>query len=183
MKRTVLFFTCVTIFIALSHPQQLVSADILTNSIQQRIGDYDIQINTVPSVPISGHETRINIRIGAVSNIPITDTLIVMKISDEKKELVRTQPVLLSTGHYSYEYIFSKPGTYLLSVEIPDSNSIRDLSNSSKNLTFDFPIQISEPFLAQLNSLLVPIMALVAVIGSIIIIALFKKSKNGNKII
>ena len=183
MKRTVLFFTCVTIFFSLAHPQQLASADILANSIRQRIGDYDIQINTVPSVPISGDETRINIRIGTVSNIPITDTPIVMKISDEQKELIRTQPVLLSTGHYSYEYIFSKPGTFLLSVEILDINSIRDLSNSSKNLTFDFPIQISEPFWAQLNSLLVPITALVAVMGSIITIALFKKSKHGNKII
>ena len=73
--------------------QQMLSADLLSNSLRQRIGDYDIQINTVPAVPISGHDTRINIRISSVSNIPITDTPIVIRISDGKHELHETQPV------------------------------------------------------------------------------------------
>jgi len=32
---------------------QLTLADMLSNSLEQRIGDYDIQINTVPKLPIA----------------------------------------------------------------------------------------------------------------------------------
>jgi hypothetical protein len=131
--------------------QQMLSADMLSNSLRQRIGDYDIQINTVPAVPISGHETRINIRISSVSNIPITDTPIVIRISDAKHELHETDPVFLSSGHSSYNYKFDRAGIFLVSVDILDNIYILNSSVSNRTLIFDFPIRISEPFWAQMD--------------------------------
>ncbi|MGI0034054.1 MAG: hypothetical protein ACRD97_12400, partial [Nitrososphaeraceae archaeon] len=96
----------------------LALADVLSNSLRQRIGDYDIQIGTTPSNPISGRETSINIRITTVSNDPVTDTPIVIKISDENKELIRTQPILLSSGHYPFNYVFNRSGVFLFSIDI-----------------------------------------------------------------
>ncbi|MDW0146521.1 MAG: hypothetical protein QOK60_07135, partial [Nitrososphaeraceae archaeon] len=66
-----------------------------------------MSINAVPRDPISGQETRINIMITTVSNNPITDTPIAIRISDERDVLVRTQPILLSSGHFSYNYSFN----------------------------------------------------------------------------
>ena len=161
----------------------MVLADLLSNSLQQRIGDYDIQINTVPKVPISGQETRINIRITTVSNNPITDTPIMIKISDEKNELIRTQPILLPSGHYSYSYIFNKAGIFLLSIDILDNPAIGDFNDSNKKIAFDFPISVSEPILVQLTSLTLPFTLIGVVIGTVIAFVLLKRFKRSKKVI
>jgi hypothetical protein len=156
---------------------------MLSNSLQQRIGDYDIQINTVPKVPNWGQETRINIRIATVSNNPITDTPITIKISDEKNELIRTQPILLPSGHYSYNYTFKKPGIFLLSIDILDNPAIGEINDSNKKLVFDFPITISESISMQLTSLTLPITVTAVAIGSILTFVLLKKFKSSKKVI
>ncbi|TLX92318.1 MAG: hypothetical protein E6K97_02045 [Thaumarchaeota archaeon] len=158
-------------------------ADILSNSLEQRIGDYDIQINTVPKVPISGQETRINIRIATVSNNPIIDTPITIRISDEKNELIRTQPILLPSGHYAYNYIFNKAGIFLLSIDILDNPAVGNFNDSNKKLVFDFPITISEPITVELTSLTLPITITALVIGSAITFVLLKRFKRSKKVI
>lgn len=170
-----------TIFSSFSaHP---AIADQLGNSLQQRIGDYDIQVNTVPAVPITGQESRINIMITTVSNNPIIDTPIAIKISDEKNELIRTQPILLQSGHYSYNHIFNKAGIFLLSIDILDNPTLGDSNDSNRKLVFDFPITVSDPISVQLTSLTLPITLTAIAIASIILLVLFKKFKSSNKIV
>ena len=159
----------------------MVFADLLNNSLRQRIGDYDIQINTVPSNPISGRETSINIGITTVSNNPITDTPIAIRISDENKELIRTHPILLSSGHYTYNYVFNKSGVFLLSIDILNNLAIEDSDDSNKQLTFDFPIRVSGAFSAELTTLTIPITVTVTAIGLVITIILLKKFKSSKK--
>lgn len=169
-----------TIFSSFSaHP---AIADQLGNSLQQRIGDYDIQVNTVPAVPITGQESRINIMITTVSNNPIIDTPIAIKISDEKNELIRTEPILLQSGHYSYNHIFNKAGIFLLSIDILDNPTLGDSNDSNRKLVFDFPITVSDPISVQLTSLTLPITLTAIAIASIILLVLFKKFKSSNKI-
>ena len=158
-------------------------ADILSNSLEQRIGDYDIQINTVPKVPISGQETKINIRIATVSNNPIIDTPITIRISNEKNELIRTQPILLPSGHYAYNYIFTKAGIFLLSIDILDNPAVGEFNDSNKKLVFDFPITVSEPISVELTSLTLPIAVTALVIGSVIVFVVLKRFKSSKKVI
>jgi hypothetical protein len=155
-------------------------ADPLSNSLRQRIGDYDIQINTLPTDPISEKETIINIMITTVSNIPVTDTPIVIRISDENNELIRTQPILLSGGHYSYDYKFNISGIFLLSIDILDSLAVGDSNHSNNELIFDFPIRVSEPFWVDMANLALPIIIAAAAgcVGSLILLKKLKKSKN-----
>lgn len=156
-------------------------ADPLDNSLRQRIGDYDIQISTVPTVPISGKETIINIMITSVSNIPVTDTPIVIRVSDEDNELIRTQPTLLSGGHYSFNHNFNKSGVFLFSIDILDNLVIGNSIDSSDELIFDFPIRVSEPYTAEIDKMTLPIAITVAAIGSVIswvLLTKFKKSKK-----
>ncbi len=140
---------CVVFSILSWFSVQLAFADELGNSLQQRIGDYDVSINAVPRDPISGQETRINIMITTVSNNPITDTPIAIRISDERDVLVRTQPILLSSGHFSYNYSFNNSGIFLLSIDILDNAAVGDSNDSNKKLSFDFPIRVSEPYSAR----------------------------------
>lgn len=159
---------------------QTVAADLLSNSLQQRIGDYDVRINTIPMVPISGQGTRINIMMSTVSNIPITDTPIIIRISNEIEELARSQPILLASGHYSYNYNFDKSGLFLLSIDILENPLGGDSNGSNRMLTFDFPIRISEPFSVDMANLALPIIIAAAVgsVGSLIVLKKLKKSKN-----
>jgi hypothetical protein len=176
-------FSFVILIIGSISSAQMALADVLSNSLQQRIGDYDIQVNTVPTVPISGQQSSINIMITTVSNNPIIDTPIAIKISDEKNELIRTQPILLQSGHYSYNYIFNKAGIFLLSIDILNNPAVGYSNDSNKKLVFDFPITVSEPISVQLTSLALPITLTAIAIGSILLLVLFKKSKSTNKIV
>ena len=156
---------------------------MLSNSLEQRIGDYDIQINTVPKLPFPGHNTRINIRIATVSNDPITDTPVMIRISDEKNELSRTQPIVLPSGHYSYDHIFNNAGVFLLSIDILENLATGGFNDSNKNLVFDFPITVSEPVSVELTSLTLPIMVATIAIGSIVALVLLKRFKRSRKLI
>lgn len=158
---------------------QTISADLLSNSLQQRIGDYDVRINTIPMTPISGKDTRINIMMTTVSNNPIIDTPITIRISNEREELIRSQPILLSNGHQSYNYNFDKSGLFLLSIDILENPLAGDSNESNKMLTFDFPIRVSEPFSADMANLAVPItIAAAGSVVSFIVLRKLKKSKN-----
>lgn len=178
--KIVFLILIVTIAVNLVSTLQIVSADLLSNSLQQRIGDYDVRINTMPMVPISGQETRINIMIATVSNNPITDTPIIIRISNEKEELTKSQPVLLSSGHHPYVYNFDKSGTYLLSIDILDNPLAGDSNNSNRMLTFDFPIRISEPFSVDMANLAIPVIMTAAVgfIASLIVLKKLRKRKK-----
>ena len=161
----------------------LAIADSLSNSLQQRIGDYDIEINTLPTEPISEKETVINIIITTVSNIPVTDTPVVITISEENKQLIRSQPILLSGGHYSYEYKFNKSGTFLFSIDILDNLVVGNSIDSKNELIFDFPIRVSEPYSAEIAKMTLPIIITIAAIGSVISWLLLMKFKKSKKVI
>lgn len=177
-----MFLPYILIVICTLSTLQSLSADLLSNSLQQRIGDYDVSINAVPREPISGQETRINIMITTVSNNPITDTPIAIRISDERDELVRTQPILLSSGHLSYNYSFNNSGIFLLSIDILDNPAVGDSNDSNKKLSFDFPIRVSEPYSAEIANLKFPIIITAVATGSVISLVLLKKFKKSKKV-
>ena len=177
----VFFILIVNFIISQASSLQTVSADLLSNSLQQRIGDYDVRINTMPMTPISGQDARINIMMTTVSNNPITDTPIIIRISDEREELVRTQPILLTNGHHSYVYKFDKSGLFLLGIDILENPLAGDSNDSNKLVTFDFPIRVSEPITAEVANLAVPI-TIVAAAGSVVSFILLKKLKKSKKI-
>lgn len=177
--KVVLLILLVTISTSLVSCVQTVAADLLSNSLQQRIGDYDVRINTIPMVPISGQVTRINIMMTTVSNIPITDTPITIRISNEREELARSQPILLSSGHYSHSYNFDKSGLFLLSIDILENPLAGNSNGSNRMLTFDFPIRVSEPFSVDVANLALPIIiAAAGSVGSLIVLKKLKKSKS-----
>jgi len=131
--------------------------------------------------PILGQGTRINIMMTTVSNNPITDTPIIIRISDEKEELVRTKPILLTNGHHSYNYKFNTSGLFLLSIDILENPIAGDSNDSNKQVTFDFPIRVSEPITADIANLAVPI-TVVAAVGSVASFIVLKKRKKSKEI-
>jgi hypothetical protein len=115
-------------------------ADILTNALNQRIGNYNMYIRTVPPNPIAGHSTEILFAINTVNGEERVDQPIAINISKDGIRQEATHPIFVPYGHYVYKYIFKEPGRYALDIGI-----IND-PDTGENITFTFPIQIYDPF-------------------------------------
>lgn len=115
-------------------------ADILTNAVTQRIGNYNIYMKTDPPNPIAGQKTKILFEISTVNGEQIVDQPIAINISKEGIREQTTHPIFVPYGHYAHEFVFKEPGIYALDISIlndPDTN---------ENVTFTFPVRIYDPF-------------------------------------
>lgn len=137
---------CVTLFSTLitAKPLEMVQADIPKKGLRQKIGEYDIQINTIPSNPSAGKTTNILISINSSnSDFPLTDIPVVLKITKNDEEISRTNPIFVSGGHLNYPYVFKSPGIYGLDIDFL-KNSLEGDSPTNQVITFEFPLQISD---------------------------------------
>ncbi len=150
-----------------------VYADSLTNSLKQRIGNYDVEMLTDPKSPVVGQNTRILLRFGSVNGDDLIDVPIIIKIFKDTLELKNTGQVLVSFGHYNYDYVFPKPGRYVLFVDV------NDMAYSKQILHFIYFVDVS----ASLNYNSLPFsiitLAIVLVIIAIITVSvIFSKRKK-----
>ena len=115
-------------------------ADSIKGSIRQNIGNYNMEMKTDPSNPIAGQNAKILLRIGSINGDDLVDLPILIRISFDGHNLTKTNPILVPYGHYVYNYVFAKSGTYALNVDINNDYY------SGQNITFTFPINVNGPF-------------------------------------
>ena len=115
-------------------------ADSIKGSIKQSIGNYNMEMKTDPSNPIAGQNAKILLRIGSINGDDLVDLPILIRISFDGHDLTKTSPILVPYGHYVYNYVFAKSGTYALNVDINNDYY------SGQNITFTFPINVNGPF-------------------------------------
>jgi hypothetical protein len=120
--------------------QRVVFADTIVGAISQRIGNYDMEMKTLPQTPIVNTNSKIQLRIGSVEGDELVDIPIVIRISKGGEELTRTNPVSVTYGHFVFPYKFNQTGVYSLDVDVYDT------SYNSQNITFTFPITVNSPF-------------------------------------
>ncbi|MFL6394798.1 MAG: hypothetical protein ACJ708_09110 [Nitrososphaeraceae archaeon] len=116
-------------------------ADSIKGSIKQNIGNYNLEMKPDPSNPIAGQNAKILLRIGSINGDDLVDLPILIRISLGGQDLTKTNPILVPYGHYAYNYIFPKSGTYALNVDINNDYY------SGQNITFTFPVNVNGPFL------------------------------------
>lgn len=114
-------------------------ADPLQSAYRQRIGNYDVEMTTVPKSPVVGSSTNILIRIAGVNGDDLVDIPIMIRLVKDGTELQRTSPIIVPYGHHTYEYTFTEAGRY---VEYVDLN---DLNYSGEILTFTFFVNVVGP--------------------------------------
>ena len=116
-------------------------ADLLQNALDQRQGNYDFQLKTDPSKPIDNSPTKIILRVGSIDGTDIVDLPITLKIVDSNGNVLqKTNPILMTGGHFVYDYTFDKPGTYAIYADI------NDYSYSGQTLTFTFLLNVGSPY-------------------------------------
>ena len=139
-------FGLLTLLIMTFSTYNQVLADPLKNAVQQRIGNYDIQIKTDPKFPIAGQNTHIMFRISSVNGDELVDLPIITRLTKDGKEFEHSNPILIPYGHYTYSHIFKQPGIYSLNIDINND------PYSNQNITFTFPIDVSSSFVGAFYS-------------------------------
>ncbi len=122
--------------------QRVVFADTIIGAISQRIGNYDMEMKTLPQTPIVNTNSKIQLRIGSVEGDELVDIPIAIRISKGGEELTRTNPISVTYGHFIFPYKFNQTGVYSLDVDVYDT------SYNSQNITFTFPITVNSPFMS-----------------------------------
>jgi hypothetical protein len=115
-------------------------ADILTNAVTQRIGNYNIYMKTIPPNPIAGQKTEILFEISTVNGEQVVDQPIAINISKDGVREQTTHPIFVPYSHYTHEFVFKEPGIYALDLSVlndPDTN---------ENITFTFPVRVYDQF-------------------------------------
>jgi hypothetical protein len=146
-----------------------VFADLLQGASKQRIGNYDVEMTTEPKSPTAGgNPTNILIRIAGVNGDHPADVPIMMRLVKDGVVLQTTNPIIIPSGHYIHEFMFSEAGRYVLYIDL------NDYIYSGEVLTFTFFINVSGPF--DYLYIAVPSAAVVAV--GIVSALLYMKGKN-----
>jgi hypothetical protein len=150
-----------------------VFADLLQGASKQRIGNYDVEMTTEPKSPIvGGSPTNIFIRIAGVNGDHPADVPIMMRMVKDGVVLQTTNPIIIPSGHYIHEFVFSEAGRYVLYVDL------NDYIYSGEVLTFTFFINVSGPF--DYLYIAVPLAAVVAV-GIVSAVVFMKGKKKGEQ--
>jgi hypothetical protein len=139
-----------TLLIAASLAPREVFSDSLTGgALTQRIGNLDVELKTVPATPISGERTILFLRIGSINGVDVTDQPINIKITKQGEEILKSETIVVSDGHYTYPYEFATPDIYGIIIEIEShvpvvekKSSALSLETGSQSLQFTFPIKV-----------------------------------------
>lgn len=176
MRTAVLIVILLVVGLTLATTSGHVFADLLQGASKQRIGNYDVEMNTEPKSPTAGGSspTNILIRIAGVNGDHPADVPIMMRLVKDGVVLQTTNPIIIPSGHYIHEFAFSEAGRYVLYVDL------NDYIYSGEVLTFTFFINVSGPF--DYLYIAVPSVAVVAVgIVSAVVFMKGKKKKSVQK--
>jgi hypothetical protein len=111
--------------------------DPLQNAFDQRQGNYDFQLKTDPINPVEHNPTKIILRIGSIDGTDIVDLPITLRIVDSNGTVLqKSSPILLTGGHFAYDYTFQKPGRYAVYADITD------YAYTGQTLTFTVPVNV-----------------------------------------
>lgn len=172
---TILVFPLPTVY-----SDSLIGGGALT----QRIGNFDVELKTIPAKPIAGDNTQIFIRIGSINGDDVVDTPITIKTSKQGKEIHRTNTIVVPYGHYSYSFNFAESGIYAVDILVKDQiyGTGPLQSQQTQGFPFTFPIDVRSkaPF-GFFDFQTTLIVTVVVVIVSSIIFYSMKKNKNERK--
>jgi len=170
----------------LAFPLPTVYPDSLTGggALTQRIGNFDVELKTVPAKALAGDNTNVFIRIASINGDDVVDAPITIKVTKQGKEIHRTNTIVIPYGHYSYRFNFVESGIYAIDILIKDK--IYETRSPSpiqtQGILFTFPIDVhSKVFFGFFDFQTTLTVTIAVVIVSSITFYSVKKNKNERK--
>lgn len=134
--------TCLVliIFTFLILPIYNASAHSLFNSSEEKIGNYRVQIATLPEIPTVGEKSQILFRVLDDDEKEVDRFRMGVRIYFND-ELVDTIPVQYhEKGHWETDYVFDSPGNHIFRVDLYDVRENGDI------ITYTFNVSTLNPF-------------------------------------
>ena len=115
-------------------------AHSLFNSSEETLGDYRVQIATLPEFPQIGEKSQVLIRVTDTDYNEVERFTMGMRIffNDEQIEAVRPQSIV--GAHFTTDFVFYDSGNHIFRVDLYDA------TDDGGTLTFTFNLSTQSPF-------------------------------------
>ena len=187
-----LLFLFLPLAMTLTFPLPSVFSDSLTGgALTQRIGNFDVELKTVPEKPLAGEKTKMFLRIGTINGDDVVDMPITIKLAKQGEQIDRTNRIVVPDGHYTHTFQFPESGIYGIDIEIQNyyamgetesSSSLPSSQSRAQSILFTFPIEVySKSVFGFSDFEIALIIGAVVVVASAIIFFTFRKKRNMTK--
>ncbi len=116
------------------------SAHSLFNSAESFIGDYRVQIATLPEIPITGDPMQILFQVTDVDFKEVDRFTMGIRIFYDDIQLDTIRPQSHEGGHWEMEYVLDRPGNHIFRVDLYDA------AKDGGVITYTFNISTHDPF-------------------------------------
>ena len=178
----------------LTFPLPSVFSDSLTGgALTQRIGNFDVELKTVPEKPLAGEKTKMFLRIGTISGDDVVDMPITIKLAKQGEQIDRTNRIVVPDGHYTYTFQFLESGIYGIDIEIQNyyamhetepsssSSSLPSSQSQAQSILFTFPIEVYSKSVFGFSDFEIALIIGAVVVASAIIFFTLRKKRNTTK--
>jgi hypothetical protein len=116
------------------------SAHSLFNSAESTIGDFRVQIATLPEIPANGVPMQILFRVSDLDFNEVDEFTMGIRIFFNDQQIDALPPQFHNAGHWETEYTLEKPGNHIFRVDLYDA------ARDGGIITYTFNISTQDPF-------------------------------------
>jgi hypothetical protein len=184
-------FLFLLLAMTLTFPLPSVFSDSLTGgALTQRIGNFDVELKTVPEKPLAGEKTKMFLRIGTINGDDMVDMPITMKLAKQGEQIDRTNRIVVPDGHYTHTFQFAESGIYGIDIEIQNyyamgetepSSSLPSSQSRAQSILFTFPIEVYSKSVFGFSDFEIALIIGAVVVASAIIFFTLRKKRNTTK--
>ena len=174
----------------LTFPLPSVFSDSLTGgALTQRIGNFDVELKTVPEKPLAGEKTKMFLRIGTINGDDVVDMPITMKLAKQGEQIDRTNRIVVPDGHYTHTFQFPESGIYGIDIELQtyyalgetEPSSLPSSQSRAQSILFTFPIEVYSKSVFGFSDFEIALIIGAVVVASAIIFFTLRKKRNTTK--
>ena len=186
-------FLFILLVMTLTFPLPSVFSDSLTGgALTQRIGNFDVELKTVPEKPLAGEKTNMFLRIGTINGDDVVDMPITIKLAKQGEQIDRTNRIVVPDGHYTHTFQFPESGIYGIDIKIQNyyamgetepssSSSLPSSQSRAQSILFTFPIEVYSKSVFGLSDFEIALIIGAVVVASVIIFFTLRKKRNTTK--
>ena len=126
--------------IIFSIPLYEANAHSLFNSAESTIGDFRVQIATLPEIPENGKPMQILFRVTDLELNEVKRFTMGVRIFYNEQQIDALPPRSHQNGHWETEYILENPGNHIFRVDLYDA------AKDGGVITYTFNISTQNPF-------------------------------------
>ena len=115
-------------------------AHSLFNSAESVIGDFRVQIATLPEVPATGEISQILIRVNDLDFNEVDSFTMGIRVSYNDEQITTFNPEFIQGAHWETDFVFERPGNHIFRVDLYDA------AKDGGIITYTFNVSSQDPF-------------------------------------